>query len=246
MIACLDLIFRHGVRHIVTSAVTQSQLHETTPGYREHLLEWLTWGLSGPEALADYTHLGWRVRLVGGWDVPELQAVAHRLNTSTLAASPHTLWWFWAPGPDRTLAWLQHIGAHQGALSQTEAVRTLYEEDIPLATLFLSYGKPILTPELLPPLLVGALQCYWRQRPGYSVTERELRLILYDYAYLRPTWRTDKTGRAKEAVAQRAAWEQAPILGLGQRLGPFWYPAPQERNGVDDEAIHPVEPGNES
>ena len=48
----------------------------------------------------------------------------------------------------------------------------------------------------------------------------------YDYAYLRATWQADKEGRATAARAHRSIWESAQTLGLGTRLGPFWYPAP--------------------
>jgi len=70
------------------------------------------------------------------------------------------------------------------------------------------------------------LQCYWSQRPGFRLDERQLRRILYDYAYTRRTWREDKTGRAEKALAHRSVWERGPTIGLGVRLGPFWYPAP--------------------
>jgi len=81
-------------------------------------------------------------------------------------------------------------------------------------------------PDLLPPALMGQVQCYWSQQPGYTLTETQLRTILYDYAYLRHTWQKEKLERAKEALVHRQAWEEGPILGLGIRLGPFWYPAP--------------------
>ena len=77
----------------------------------------------------------------------------------------------------------------------------------------------------LPPLLFEEIQCYWTQRPGYSLTEVELRTIFYDRAYLRATWRPDKTGRERDALRHRHAWgEHAPLIGLGRKLGPYWYP----------------------
>ena len=59
--------------------------------------------------------------------------------------------------------------------------------------------------------------------------------MFYDYAYLRPTWRADKLDRAKAALAHREAWEDGPILGLGMRLGPFWYPAPTSSAAWSDD-----------
>ncbi|QDF07567.1 hypothetical protein BHS04_30845 [Myxococcus xanthus] len=86
----------------------------------------------------------------------------------------------------------------------------------------------------LPPLLQGPMDCYFTQRPGYRLTERELRTVLYDHAYLRRTWRADKTGRAEEAISHRRAWEEGPMVGLGIRLGPFWYPAPMTVPPLED------------
>ena len=112
------------------------------------------------------------------------------------------------------------------ACTRAEAIHALYGEDVPLITLYLAFGKPTISADLLPPLLAGPVQCYWTQRPGYQLTTDELRLVLFDNAFLRKTWREDKTGRAEQAMATRAAWEQGPILGLGMRIGPFWYPRP--------------------
>jgi hypothetical protein len=221
---CFDLIFRHGVRHLFTFAIVASQLNEATTGYRERLLDYVAWGLAGPQAMADYHRLGWRVRLLGSEHLPALAPVAERLLAETAANSRHTLWWSVVPAPD--LQWESLLAAAQTARarSRKEAIRALYGEDVPPASLYLAFGKPLVSPSLFPPLLVGDMQCYWSQRPGYMLTEQEFRTILYDYAYLRRTWQTNKRGRAEAALDYREAWEQGPILGLGTALGPFWYP----------------------
>jgi hypothetical protein len=226
MNACFDLIFRHGVRHLFTFAIISSQLNEVTAGYRERLLEWVAWGLAGPQAMADYQQLGWRVRLLGSEHLPSLAPVAERLLTETSANGCPTLWWCVVPAPE--LQWQLLLAAAQTAQarSQKEAIQALYGEEIPLASLYLAFGKPLVSPSLFPPLLVGEMHCYWSQRPGYTLTEKEFRTILYDYAYLRRTWQKDKSGRAEAALSYREAWEQGPILGLGTSLGPFWYPSP--------------------
>ncbi len=56
--------------------------------------------------------------------------------------------------------------------------------------------------------------------------EKQLRAIFYDYAFLRQTWKEDKSGRADKALAQRELRERGDVLGLGTRKGPFWYPVP--------------------
>jgi hypothetical protein len=78
--------------------------------------------------------------------------------------------------------------------------------------------------ESVPTAVIGVLHCYWSQQPGYSLDQEQLRTILYDFAYVRPTWQVDKTGRAEQVLAQRKLWEQRRIIGLGKRVGPFWYP----------------------
>jgi hypothetical protein len=220
-----DMIFRHGVRNLLVIAFTPDNFREADR-YREKLFERAMWVIAGAESLADYTRLGWRVRLLGTESVPELSKTAEDLSKFTPAQSPQTLYWSFVKGADDP--WQQMLAAvcHAQAKTRAEAIRALYGEDIPPATLYLAFGKPMISPVIIPPLLLGQLQCYWSQRPGYSLTERHLRTILYDYAYVRQTWREEKVERAKDALAHSSAWKKGPILGLGMRLGPFWYPAP--------------------
>jgi hypothetical protein len=224
-VACFDLVFRHGVQHIFTLALASTAFRETGP-QRERSIAWAAQFLGSPEILAEYARRGWRVRLLGAEAVPEFRAVAARLEAETARQSRHTLWWSLVP--DTATFWTQLLGAVIGAQARTqaEAIRALYGEDIPPAGILLSFGKPAVTLDVLPPLLMGDTQCYWSQRAGYELDEPELRAILYDYAYVRRTWREDKSGREAQAGDYRAAWERGPVLGLGVRLGPFWYPAP--------------------
>jgi hypothetical protein len=225
MMMCLDLIFSHGVEHIIMPVITPSQFNEATPSYREHLWQWLDGGLSGSEALAEYQARGWRVRIPFGDQLPRLQAASERVEAGTAEESSRCLWVFVVP--EHNLLWECALARLQqtNAGSVDEAVRLLYGADIPPATLYLDFGKPIASPDLLPPFLIGVLQCYWNQQPGYSLNERQFRTILYDYAYVRPTWQENKRGRAEKALEHRDTWNEERIIGLGRRLGPFWYPA---------------------
>jgi len=222
MIRCVEMLFRSGVQHVFIMAITPDNYRESG-AYRDRLIAFTDWGIAGPEALADYGRFGWRVRLLGSEAIPALQPTAERLQQTD---GQSTLWCLAVP--DEDAPWRQVLAAARqpGVTTRAETVRALYGEDIPPISMFLSTGKPSFTHNLLPPLLVGKVQCYWRQQPGHSLTEREWRLILYDYAYTRATWRQDKEGRAETAVSHRTAWENAPTLGLGIRLGAFWYPAP--------------------
>ncbi len=220
-----DLLFQHGIRNLLMVAITPGTLKEVTR-YREVVFERTKWVMAGEESLSDYQRLGWRVRLLGTEDVPELWETVELLKEATLPQSTHTFYWSVVATDDSP--WQQLLAAAQRtrAQSRAEVVRALYGEDIPPVTLYLAFGKPTFLPEIIPPLLMGQIQCYWRQQPGYTLTEEQLRTVLYDYAYLRPTWQAEKLERAKEALAHRQAWEEGPTLGLGMRLGAFWYPAP--------------------
>ena len=223
LIASVELLFRYGVDHVFTIAMTPDNFRETG-AYPELLRRSLDAGLAGPQALADYARLGCRVRLLGSDGIPGLEPTAERLSRETATGGSKTLWSLIVPDDAAPWRWILEAAQRTGAQTREEAVEALYGEQVPPVTLLLSTGKPTITPTLLPPLLIGKVRCYWRQRPGPGLHEKEWREILYDYAYTRATWQQDKTGRAEAALANRHGWEQAPTLGLGTRIGPFWYP----------------------
>ena len=226
MVQCIDLIFQHGVQHVFAAMLVRGHAQEITSGYRDKLIEWTAWGTAGPEAIADYRRLGWRVRLLGSESWPDLAPVADQLRAETAQATGPTLWFTVVSQVEAAWARILRIAREQGIESRRELVRAVYGEDIPPATLYLGSGKPQVDESIVLPLLIGKLECYWRQNLGFDLDAPTLRTILYDYTYVRPTWRADKTGRAEQVLAYRAAWEEPPVIGLGQRLGPFWYPAP--------------------
>ena len=225
MMICLDLLFEHGVQHVIMPVITPSQFNEATPSYREHLWTWLEAGLAGPDALAEYKERDWKVRVPFADAMPRLREAGETLARETAAESECNLWAFVVPS--HNMLWEQALVrlGNGGPVSSTqEAIRLLYGADIPPATLYLDFGKPVFSPDMAPPLLLGVTHCYWTQRPGYSLDEAQWRRILYDYAIIRPTWREDKQGRAAQALAHEEIWREDLIVGLGKRLGPFWYP----------------------
>ena len=225
MLSCVELIFAHGVQHILMPLLTPSQFKETTVNYHEKLWKWVEDGLIGKQAVTDFQARGWQVRFLFADQSPRLQ----RMNASLAQATPERqapcLWLYVIPQPGQLWQWMLEIFQEKAPQNQAQAIHQLYGADIPPATLSLDFGKPIVSPDLLPPFLFGKLDCYWSQRPGYSLDETQLRAILYDHAIVRSTWQSDKTGRAEYADEYRRAWENGPILGLGTRLGPHWYPS---------------------
>lgn len=224
-IGSAELIFQCGVQNLLMVAIVPDNLKEINH-YQDQIFEGAKWVITGKESLADYTRLGCRVRLLGAECMPELASVQEMLLATTSSSSKHTLYWSVVRNVDDPWQQLLTATHRTQARTRSEAVKALYGEYIPPATLYLAFGKPTLSIEIIPPLLIGKLQCYWSQQPGYTLTERQLRTIFYDYAYLRSTWQEEKLERAKAALLHRQAWEEGPVLGLGMRLGPFWYPAP--------------------
>lgn len=228
MINCLSLIFGHGIQHIFTTVLAETNYNEVTPGYREKLAQWIEYGLASPKALDDYAARNWRVRLMGTESWPELQEIALRIQEATSTNSGPRLWFMASSSDEHHWEKVFSVVQENHGLTRAQIIRKIYGEDIPLATLYIGSGKPQITTSNVPAILIGSLQCYWRQHLGYDLDELTLRKILYDYAYLRKTWEKDKSGRAEKALAYRSAWDDPPVLGIGTKLGPFWYPAPHD------------------
>jgi hypothetical protein len=221
--AC-ELFFRLGVRNLFVPLVRPRNMAETGH-FRDHMLDWLRWGLLGADALQVFHANDWRVRLIyAGTLSTDIRAMQHTLDAQTGHAQGPRLFFTVTTSIAELWDWHRRMFL-QGIATYAAAIRELYGEELEPVRLLVSFGKPFVGPDLLPPLLSEEVQCYWRQRPGYDITEDELRAILFDYGFLRRTWQADKTGRADEAIRDRGMWEHGPTLGLGIRRGSFWYPA---------------------
>ena len=217
------MLFRSGVQHLFCVIFSETNTHETSTNYREHMATWAADLLANQEAIDVYNTEGWQVRIEAlGW--PELSNTDQILQASTSQNKKGpTLWYTAIASPEAR--WNQIINAASHATNQSDMIRTIYGEDIPLATMFVGTGKPQLIPSIINPLLIGKLSCYWPQALGYSLSEDQWKKVLYDFAYLRPTWVANKTERTQEVLKYREYWQSSPpIIGIGQRLGPFWFP----------------------
>lgn len=234
VITRFELFFRMGVKHLFINSLTPSQMAEVGP-YRERVIAWTIEGLVGSEALEDYARLGWRVRIFGGEQIPELQEADAQLQAAAPANWKHTLWWCVTASSGWYWSALLAAARKAQARTQAEAILALYGEAVPPATLWLGFGKPAFSTDMFPILLADNIQCYWEQRPGYTIDEPTLRHIIYDYAYQRHTWIADKSIRYKEVPSQRDQWLNSVVLGLGRRLGHFWFPLLSEQPKGNDE-----------
>jgi hypothetical protein len=226
MVDNIAIFFRHGIRHLIVPCLGPRQLAEVAP-YGERIIDWSIRALAGPEMLEDYRRLGWRARMIVTSPIPALHAAAERLRQEPSDPRFPTIWYYFVA--DDTDPWAELFAAVQrtGARTYAEALRAVYGEEVPPATLFVGFGKPVTGTTLVPPLLCAPnMQCYWMQRAGLRLTDRMLRDILYDYAYTRQTWRADRRFRYEQSAEQQTVWETTQILGVGSAKNGFWYPEP--------------------
>lgn len=224
MHSCLEALFTHGVQHIFITAIIPANLVEFA-SFRARFLQWFMDGIAAPAVRDEYAQRGWRARIVGAESIPELRGFAGAVNGGAPPNYHHTVWWMVAGDPDAPFRAIAETVRQPGVQTRADAIRRYYGEDVPQATLFIAFGKPIIAPELLPPFLADRLECYWTQQPGHRLDISTIRRIFYDYAYLRPTGSgTDRQARYADVLAQRALWEAPTVLGLGRRVGGFWYP----------------------
>jgi len=223
MLEAFGLIFRHGVRNLFTVVATPGQFQESG-AYRDQLVEWIRWGTTGSNAQRIYQQQGWQVRLISDGSHKAIDELDEELRTSTTDHGDRVLWYLVVQDRDALWRRVLHSIVEKRALAWEDAIKAVYGQILAPASLYLGFGKPTVAPELLPPLLSDLVDCYWSQIPGYSLTERTFRSILYDHAYSRKTWKTEKAARAQKILDLDHDWERGPVLGLGIQVEPFWYP----------------------
>ncbi|MCA9242228.1 MAG: hypothetical protein KDA37_18580 [Planctomycetales bacterium] len=226
MVACLDVIFRYGVEHVFTPALMASHAGEVDD-VEQQLMIPVARFVTDDHLIALCHDRGWRVRIVPSAYHEVLQPYLVRWEEKAPQNAKHTWWMTLTPSYESWWSNLFRVMKSVEVGTRADAIRAIFGEDIPDITLYCSFGKPTISPDLFPSLLMDNVQCYWSQLAGYSLTDQQFRKVLYDYAYMRPTWQRDKKARAKEALAHQEIWERDVILGLGTRLGPFWYPESQ-------------------
>lgn len=225
LINLMNLLFEYGVENIISIAVISTNMSEFS-AYKKRFLAMVDYGLANEQMLKYYNEHQWRVRLVGTDDFPELHQTSELLKQQTNPSSKQTLWWITSPFNKTPWEAVFETARKYQCSTRQEAIRAIYGEDIPLATMMIATGKPILMYDLVPPLLVGKLQCYWSQRPGYRMNETMLRTILYDYAFIRDTGAASLEDKYTEIEKYSHYWNNDYIIGEGEKLGSFWYPKP--------------------
>lgn len=224
MIECFEMIFSHGVDHLITTALAATNFREQTPGFRDKIVEWTLATIAGTDMFNVYKDNNWRVRAIGAKNWSGLEMLDHHLREATVSCSGPTIWYVFSTGSED--CWRDTIEASRGTdvVTREDVVHSLLGEVIPPATLYVGFGKPQFISSLIPAALLGDAECYWRQSLGFEFPEQDFRKILYDFAFVRDTWRLDKRGREDEFLELADSWNAQKIVGIGSRLGPFWQP----------------------
>lgn len=219
----LGTIFRYDVKHVFTPMVMAGHVKEVNDIERQLILP-LGKLMTDSHLIDTFRARGWRLRIAPSAYEDMLNPFMQFLDENTPQDAEHTWWVTCTPSHESWWSNLFKVAKSAQVSTRGDAIRALYGEEIPTIDFCLSFGKLMVSPDLFPPLLMDNVQCYWSQQVGCSLTDLQFRKVLYDYAYLRQTWQKDKTARASAAQAYREIWEKEVILGLGTRLGPFWYP----------------------
>ncbi len=221
--ACLDIIFRHGVQHVFTPAVMLGHANEVDD-IEGQLIKQMGAFISDPYMLNLMHKYGWRLRIAPSAYAEILRPICEYLERNTPHDAARTWWLTITPSYESWWSALIALAKSDEVQTRRGAIRAMFGEDVPPITLCLAFGKPMISPDLFPPLLMDNVHCYWSQQAGLTLTEPQFRKVLYDYAFLRQTWQKDKAARAQQAITQQEIWQRERIVGLGRRLGPFWYP----------------------
>jgi hypothetical protein len=218
------LFFDMGVRTLFAPILGPPQAREVGP-YRDKLFDVLQ-RLGDDASLEAYRRMGARVRFYGQQHVPGMADLAAHVEAATCDLGPQTLWWSMVVEQEEEALWdAMQAGMRVGATSLAAAARAFYGEDVAPVDVFIGFGKPQ-TGYLMPPLLGERAALYWTVFPSYATTEEHLRILWWDYRFGRATWRADKTHRYDDLLTSGLVqrYEQPLILGVGQRIGPFWHP----------------------
>ena len=222
---CFELLFQYGIRHIILPLMSADLLKEATPNYTEYVWDWVKWGIGSEVSLADYERMKCQAHILLGQGYPVLRNTLETIRATHKPERDPYIWY--GITPDVSASWIITLNLIKqlDRIPETpdQAVKLLYGLDIPSPKILIGFGKPAFQPAINPPFLIrGEMASYWSQLPGYSLNEGQLQSILHDYWDIRPTWQRNKDGR--DVLKHKDIWLEGSILGVGKRLGNFWYP----------------------
>ena len=120
---------------------------------------------------------------------------------------------------------VEHFLAHGTSPDKQTLVRKYYGEDLPSVSLFIGFDKFSVFD--MPLLTSGEEDLYFSVSPSPYMTERQLRSILYDHLYVRPTPEPDYTKLKQDEIDWlRSHYHNHKdyAFGVGKLKFNLWFP----------------------
>lgn len=231
MLRVLHLLFNEGVEHIFTTAgIGESHQKEGSQVWKNFFQSMIR-QLTSDSFIKFCQAEQWRVKLLGAFEGTrdEEEAYAAFVEQMQTFENPNykkTLWFYFCPTEELYWKWTSRTIQQTCAPihGQADLIKIFCGEAVPPVELYMTSGKPMLSFGVVPLFLLKAVQLYWLQKLSLYMDRQNWREILYDFLFLRKTWQKDKFQRSQAALEDPELWRKDVILGVGRRIGPFWYP----------------------
>lgn len=126
---------------------------------------------------------------------------------------------------------VEHFLAQGAVPDKQTLIRKYYGEDLPPVSLFIGFDKFSVFD--MPLLSTGEEDLYFSISPSPYMTERQLRAILYDHIYVRPTPEPDYTKLASDEIDWLRKYyrdNEDYAFGVGKLKFNLWFPETQNES----------------
>jgi adenosine tuberculosinyltransferase len=231
------MIFAHGIDTILTP-LFGSELLGRGSAYTQYVLSGLS-QLADDEVYQEMFAAGVRIRFYGDYEEmldapifrPTLEACASLAAATASGSGPTLLIGLFADSPHATLARLSVEFAQRWGRppDRRELIEAYYGLAVPDLSIYLGFAQPVLFD--IPLLATGKEDLYVTLNPSPSLTEKQLREILYDHLVTRrmPEVDYDKLpDEAQDALAEYYKRCSGVTMGIGliDPLTGVWKPLP--------------------
>jgi adenosine tuberculosinyltransferase len=195
------MLFDHGI-HTILAPVFGRELMQRGDEYTQRVgIDGLVRTATDPNFRKFYEQYGVKVRFYGDYrDVLTGTPYEYALKSiyEVVEITKHNsrfrlFFGVFADAVTETLARLsvEHYLAHSAVPDKEALIRKYYGEDLPPVSIFIGFDKFSVFD--MPLLSTGEEDLYFSVSPSPYMTERQLRAILYDHIYVRPTPEPDYT-----------------------------------------------------
>jgi len=234
-LALYQMLFDHGLDTVLTP-VFGAELLTRGEEYMQRIgADGLARLTDHPDFLNFYDDHDVRVRFYGDYR-NQLAPTPHawlndRFDALTQQTLPHThaRLFYGVFGNDATEAVaayaIQYHQQHGRAPDRRAIVEMYYGEYVPPASLFIGFDK--FSAFDMPLLALGEEDLYFSVAPSLYLTEKQLRIILYDHLYTRRVAEPDYVAMPREDLGfmkKFYAANREQTLGVGKLRGGIWYP----------------------